>query len=103
MRKKYIVFLIVIGVVQSVGNTYFTVSANEVESQATVKIIRENPSIPENNEDNKIDYEKNDKELKEKENLPKANDVNSLLISIIGTFILLIGGLGLFGSKKEVE
>lgn len=110
MKKKYITFLITIVFFFSLFHIHFNVYANEYESQATVNLIREDPPKSQIYEEKDVSKDpttesiiENIKIKEEKNFLPKTNDFNSPLLSIIGALILLTTILGMFVIKRKLS
>ncbi|EMC0702295.1 LPXTG cell wall anchor domain-containing protein [Enterococcus faecalis] len=82
--------------------------AEEIESNVTVRIIRddttESESSKEKDDNSNLEKQKDAekyKESKSKNRLPQTNEFINSSISIIGTLILLIGILGIYINNKR--
>ncbi|HHD1571918.1 TPA: LPXTG cell wall anchor domain-containing protein [Enterococcus faecalis] len=108
MKKTLISVLLTLGFCFSMFVTSLSVSAEEIESNVTVKIIRdgtiESESSKEKDDNGNLEKQKDTekyRESKEKSRLPKTNELINPSISIIGTLILLIGILGIYINNKR--
>jgi len=108
MKKTLISVLLTLAFCFSMFVTSFSVSAEEIESNVTVKIIRdgtiESESSNEKDDNGNLEKQKEtekSKESKEKSRLPKTNELINSSISIIGILILLIGILGIYINNKR--
>ncbi|MGC2990378.1 LPXTG cell wall anchor domain-containing protein [Enterococcus faecalis] len=108
MKKTLINVLLIVGFCFSMFVTSLSVSAEEIESNVTVRIIRDGTieSESSNEKDDNVNLEKQkdtekSKESKEKSRLPKTNELINSSISIIGILILLVGILGVYINNKR--
>lgn len=108
MKKTLISVLLIVGFCFSMFVTSLSVSAEEIESNVTVRIIRDGTieSESSNEKDDNVNLEKQkdtekSKESKEKSRLPKTNELINSSISIIGILILLVGILGIYINNKR--
>ncbi|HGW2895122.1 TPA: LPXTG cell wall anchor domain-containing protein [Enterococcus faecalis] len=108
MKKIFISVLLTLGFCLSMFIISSSVSAEEIESNVTVRIIRDGTieSESSNEKDDNVNLEKQkdtekSKESKEKSRLPKTNELINSSISIIGILILLVGILGIYINNKR--
>ncbi|MET1943965.1 LPXTG cell wall anchor domain-containing protein [Enterococcus faecalis] len=108
MKNTLISVLLTVGFCFSMLFISSSVSAEEIESNVTVRIIREGTIESESSKekDDKGNVEKqkdtdDPKESKEKNKLPQTNEFINPSISISGTLILLIGILGIYINNKR--
>lgn len=105
MKKTLIIVLLTVGFCFSMFVTSLSVSAEEIESNVTVRIIRddtiESESSKEKDHNGNLEKQKDTEKPKEKSRLPKTNVLINPSISIIGILILLIGILGIYIDNKR--
>ncbi|MET1943961.1 LPXTG cell wall anchor domain-containing protein [Enterococcus faecalis] len=108
MKNTLISVLLTVGFCISMFIVNSSVFAEEIETNVTVRIIRndtiESESSEEKDGNGNLEKQKdkeNSKETKEKSRLPKTNEFINSAISIIGTLILLIGILGIYINNKR--
>ncbi|MGC2990830.1 LPXTG cell wall anchor domain-containing protein [Enterococcus faecalis] len=105
MKKTLISVLLTVGFCFSMFATSLSVSAEEIESNVTVRIIRddtiESESSKEKDHNDNLEKQKDTEKLKEKSRLPKTNELINTSMLIIGILILLIGMLGIYIDNKR--
>lgn len=108
MKKTLINVLLVLSFCISMFVVSLSVFAEEIETNVTVRIIRdgtiESESSKEKDDNSNLEKQKDTekpKESKGKKRLPKANELINSSISIIGTLILLIGIFGIYINNKR--
>lgn len=105
MKKTLISVLLTLGFCFSMFVISSSVFAEEIETNVTVRIIRddtiESESSKEKDNNGNLEKQKDTEKSKEKSRLPKANELINPSISIIGTLILLIGILGIYINNKR--
>lgn len=108
MKKTIISLLLILGFSISLSFISISVFAEEIETNATVRIIRdgttESESSKEKDDNSNSEKQKNTdepKESKEKSELPQTNEFINPAISISGTLILLMSIVGIYINNKR--
>lgn len=98
MIKKFFASLFVIlGLSISLSFINLSVFSEEIESNVTVKIIHEGTLESEKTKESTNDLNK------QKNKLPKTNEVNDSSLSLLGLLVILMGGVGIYIINKKNE
>lgn len=106
MKKKLISVFVILSFCFSVFVVSLSVSAEEIESKVTVRIVHDDTLEPEKskesaNDSSKQKYKESNIKLNKKSRLLQTNECTNSSISILGLLVLLLGIVGIYIINKR--
>ncbi|MBO0441287.1 LPXTG cell wall anchor domain-containing protein [Candidatus Enterococcus ikei] len=108
MKKSFINLFLVLGITVSLCSSYLYVFADEIETNVTVRILRDDTTQSEISKEQNSNKESEKQKISEEtvqsrfnKKFPKTNELITPLISIIGILLILLCLSGIYINKKR--